>query len=190
MGTANIARKNTRAMALSPQAELVAVASRDLDRCTAWVDSNGHRPAGTVACYGSYAELLADSNVQAVYIPLPTTLHLEWVLKAAAAKKHVLVEKPVGVTLADAQAMVAACADHGVLFMDGVMFMHHERLARIEAELGLGPRAQPPSFWGGVTRVTAAFSFPADSAFLAGGNIRARADGDPLGCLGDLGLYW
>jgi hypothetical protein len=129
--------------------------------------------------------------VQAVYLPLPTSLHLEWVLKAAKAMKHVLVEKPVGVTLAEAQAMAAACEEAGVLFMDGVMFMHHERLGRIERCLGVGGGEDVAltSFWGPVSRVTAAFSFPADGAFLKGGNIRCRADGDPLGCLGDLGLY-
>ena len=68
----------------------------------------------------SYEKLLADPDVDAVYIPLPTTLHIEWVLKAAEAKKHILIEKPVALTSADAHAMVEACDTAGVLLMDAV----------------------------------------------------------------------
>jgi predicted dehydrogenase len=146
MGTANIARKNARAMALSPAAQLVAVGSRTEARCATWVgevesalQAEGLRaqspPLGAVRCHGSYAALLADPNVDAVYLPLPTTLHLAWVLAAAAAGKHVLVEKPVGLTLAEVAQMAEACRAAKVLFMDGVMFHHHPRLAHVQAAL-------------------------------------------------------
>jgi len=88
--------------------------------------------------YGSYDELLADPGVDAVYVPLPTGVRKEWVIKAAAAGKHVLVEKPVGCTMADASEMVAACSAGGVLLMDGVMFMHHDRLATVRGLLDSG----------------------------------------------------
>jgi hypothetical protein len=65
------------------------------------------------------------------------------------------------------------------------MFMHHKRLHKVEEQL----RGDPAGFFGPVTRVNAAFSFAADQEFLAGGDIRTQASGDPLGCLGDLGVY-
>mmetsp|Transcript_12542 Transcript_12542/g.24761 ORF Transcript_12542/g.24761 Transcript_12542/m.24761 type:complete len:411 (-) Transcript_12542:2530-3762(-) len=185
MGTANIATKNARAMALSPSANLVAVASRDAERCSRWVREHACKPVEEVSCYGSYDGLLDDPDVDAVYIPLPTTMHAEWVAKAASKGKHVLVEKPVGVDLKQVAAMAHACAKEGKLFMDGVMFMHHERLLKVEEQL----RGDPGGFFGPVTRVNSAFTFEADAAFLEGGNIRTQASGDPLGCLGDLGLY-
>ena len=137
---------------------------------------------GIPTAYGSYAELLSDPNIDAVYIPLPTTLHLEWVVNAANAGKHVLVEKPVGLCEADVQTMTDACAAAGVHFMDNVMFMHNERLAAIEAIL--------PQL-GQVRRVTACAGFKAGDSFLEGEgrDIRTQASADPLGCLGDVGWY-
>ena len=74
--------------------------------------------------------------------------------KAALAGKHVLVEKPVGVSLAEAQGMAAACAEAGVLLMDGVMFMHHERLRRMAAVLGVpAPPPLPPPAPGAIEAV-------------------------------------
>jgi predicted dehydrogenase len=106
-------------MALSPSAELVAVASRDIERCKTWVHENACKPFDTVTCHGTYDALLDNPHVDAVYIPLPTTMHAEWVAKAAAKGKHVLVEKPVGVNLAEVTSMVDACMKHRRLFMDG-----------------------------------------------------------------------
>ena len=68
------------------------------------------RTLGIPKAYASYAELLADPDIEAVYIPLPNFLHLEWVLAAAAAGKHILCEKPMAITAADAQLMVDAAA--------------------------------------------------------------------------------
>ena len=78
---------------------------------------------------GSYQELLQRSDIDAVYLPLPTGIRKEWVLRAADAGKHVLCEKPCGVTSADVRAMLEACRRNQVQFMDGVMFMHSRRLA-------------------------------------------------------------
>lgn len=101
LGCANIAKKNVRAMFLSPSAKLTAVASRDAARCRAWVDEHVMPPdRAAVHCFGSYEALLAAPAVfDAVYVPLPTALHVQWVPRFAAAGKHVLCEKPVGVTL-------------------------------------------------------------------------------------------
>ena len=116
-------------------------------------------------------------------------MHVEWGVKVAKAGKHLLIEKPVGVDCAEVRTIVAACEANGVLFMDGVMFMHHPRLAKIE-QLCWDEPAGPPgtSFLGPVHRVTTGFSFRGDAPFFKS-NIRALAGGDPLGCVGDLGIY-
>ena len=129
----------------------------------------------------AYDQLLARSDIDAVYLPLPTGLRKEWVLKAAAAGKHVLCEKPVAVNLDDAIEMVSACRDAGVQFMDGVMFDHSSRLAGLRGSL------EAESF-GRLRRIQTHFSFPGDESFTAS-NIRAQRQLEPHGCLGDLGWY-
>ena len=103
-------------------------------------------------------------------------------MKAAAAGKHVLVEKPVGVKAADVEDIIAACARHRVQFMDGVMFMHSGRLPLVRQVLDDGTSV------GNIRRITSQFSFAAPPEFLTG-NIRADHALEPLGCLGDLGWY-
>lgn len=80
----------------------------------------------TVTLYDNYQSVLDDARVDAVYIPLPTTLHLHWVTAAANAGKHVLIEKPVAINAAEFRQMVNVCCEKGVLLMDGTMFMHHK----------------------------------------------------------------
>lgn len=176
--TSAIAKKNYHAIKASASSELVAVASRSLASAQAWCAERGE---SGVRCHGSYEALLADPGVDAVYLPLPTALHLRWVLAAAAAGKHVLLEKPTALSLAELQAMVAACARAGVLFSDGVMYMHHARLPAMLA-VARGGELGP------LRRLDSGFSFAADAAFLAT-NIRMDPAMDALGCLGDLGWY-
>jgi predicted dehydrogenase len=184
LGTAGIARKNWQAIARSDNAVLTAVASRDLDRSRRFVaECQADCPLPTSpAALGSYHELLARSDVDAVYIPLPTGVRKEWVLRAAEAGKHVLVEKPVGVTAQDVREMLAACDARNLQLMDGVMFMHSRRLEALRQTLDDGESV------GRVRRIVAQFSFNAPDGFLAE-NIRADGDLEPHGCLGDLGWY-
>ena len=184
LGTANIARKNWTALRLAGNAAVVAVASRDRDRAARFVadcQAEVPFPAAPAAC-GSYDELLARPDVDAVYIPLPTGVRREWVEKAAAAGKHVLCEKPCGPTAADVRAMLAACKAAHVQFMDGVMFMHSKRLPLLRQVLDDGDTV------GAIRRVTSQFSFAAPPEFFRD-NIRASGALEPLGCLGDLGWY-
>src|SRR5579862_9511558 len=130
LGTANIARKNWKAIRNAGNSALVAVASRDRTRATRFINdcqAAAPQPAVPAAC-GSYEEILERKDVDAVYIPLPTGVRKEWVLRAAAAGKHVLSEKPCGVSAADVKEMMDACQKQRVQFMDGVMFMHSARL--------------------------------------------------------------
>jgi predicted dehydrogenase len=184
LGTAGIARKNWQAMALAGNATLTAVASRSLDRSRQFVAEglSACPMPGAPAALGSYDELLRRDDVDAVYIPLPTGVRKEWVEKAAEAGKHVLVEKPVGVTAADVRDMLAACDRHRVQLMDGVMFMHSRRLDALRQTLDDGESV------GQVRRIVAQFSFDAAEGFVAE-NIRADSRLEPHGCLGDLGWY-
>jgi predicted dehydrogenase len=182
LGAANIARKNWTAIRYSGNGTVAAVASRDAAKAQRFIDDcKAHVPMDPVAVAG-YAELLKRDDIDAVYIPLPTGVRREWVERAAAAGKHVLCEKPCGSTAADLRAMLDACKKHNVQFMDGVMFMHGQRLPMMRDVLDDGKSV------GAIRRITSQFTFHGDDAFGAQ-NIRANEAMEPLGCLGDLGWY-
>jgi len=184
MGTAWIARMNWKAILRSGRAVVTAVASRDPDRSRRFVEEmQAAAPFPTApAALGSYEELLASPDVDAVYLPLPTGLRKEWVLRAAAAGKHVLCEKPCAVDVADLREMIAACRRRRVQFMDGVMFAHNPRLERIHEVLGDGQSV------GRIKRITASFTTRVSDQWLLA-NIRSDSRLEPTGCLGDLGWY-
>lgn len=184
LGTADIARKNWLAILNSGNGTVTAVASRDSARAEQFIRScQSCVPMPAVAkAFGSYEELLASDNVDAVYIPLPTRLRKTWVLRAAAAGKHVVCEKPCAPTLLDLREMLQACRRHRVQFLDGVMFMHSRRLERMRAAL------QNRYRFGFIRRIDSAFTFSAPPEFFRE-NIRADASLEPHGCLGDLGWY-
>jgi predicted dehydrogenase len=133
LSCANIARTLINAMRLLPEVEIHALASRTLDKVQSFAAAN-NVPEET-KLYGSYEELLDDDELDAVYIPLPTGLHVEWVLKAAAKKKHVLLEKPPAHTVKELDVMLAALHKNGLQYMDGTMWMHHPRTREMEAVL-------------------------------------------------------
>src|SRR5947209_5669216 len=80
---------------------------------------------GVPRVYDSYAAVLDDAEVEAVYIPLPNSMHHEWTLRAAERGKHVLCEKPMALTAAESEEMIAACRSHGVLLMEAFMYRFH-----------------------------------------------------------------
>ena len=184
LGTANTARKNWKAIQLTGNSIVTAVTSRDQQRSRGFIaECQAQAPMeNEPQAFGSYEELLASDKVDAVYIPLPTGLRKEWVLRAAAAGKHVLSEKPCAVGMADLREMIDACRKHRVQFMDGVMFMHSRRLPRLREILDDGKSV------GEIRRITSAFSFGAPPEFFSS-NIRANPELEPYGCLGDLGWY-
>jgi len=184
LGTANIAQKNWKAIHNAGNATVTAVASRHVGRSQRFIGScQGEVPMAEMPRpFGSYDDLLASSDVDAVYIPLPTGLRREWVLKAASAGKHILCEKPCAATVQDLEEMLAACREHNVQFMDGVMFMHSRRLDVMRDVLKSADGV------GAIKRITSAFTFGSTPEFFSG-NIRTRSDLEPLGCLGDLGWY-
>ncbi len=113
LGCANIAKGFVRDASASPAVRFVAVASRDAAKADAFA-----RPFNIPRAHDSYEALLADADVQAVYIPLPNSLHAQWAVRAAQAGKHVLCEKPLALNRAEAQAMFAAARDAGVMLLE------------------------------------------------------------------------
>jgi predicted dehydrogenase len=121
LSTADIARtKVVPGMQRAQRCEVTAIASRDAGRAREVADQLGIRNA-----HGSYEELLADPEVDAVYIPLPNHLHAEWTIAAARAGKHVLCEKPLALTADEAQRAIDACQAEGVRLMEAFMYRLH-----------------------------------------------------------------
>ncbi len=127
LGVANIGlRAVIPAIQASSNGRLVAIASRQEARAR-----EAAARIGGIRAHGTYQALLEDPGVDAVYIPLPNALHREWTIRAAAAGKHVLCEKPLATTVADAEAMIAACHRHGVVLMEAFMYRFHPRTERV-----------------------------------------------------------
>ena len=122
LSTARIGReKVVPAIQRSQLGAVTAIASRDLSRAkTAAAGLGIEKP------YGSYQELLSDRNLDAVYIPLPNHLHVRWSMRALSAGKHVLCEKPIGLSVAEAEQLAGAAAAHPKLkVMEAFMFRFH-----------------------------------------------------------------
>lgn len=184
LSTAQIARKNWKAIRNSQNGIITVVASRTPERSRRFVaQCQAEAPfAAPPRAVGSYEDLLAADEVNGVYIPLPTGIRKEWVLRAAQAGKHVVCEKPCAVSVRDLVEMLEACRRHRVQFMDGVMFMHSRRLELMRNVLNDGQTI------GQVRRINCGFSFNTpEESFNS--NIRARSQLEPHGCLGDLGWY-
>jgi predicted dehydrogenase len=134
LGYARIARENIiPAIQRSSNSVLYALASRDENNL-----AEARTRCEFAKGYGRYEELLADPDVDAVYIPLPNALHVPWTLRAAASGKHVLCEKPLALTAWDCERAIAACAAHGVLLMEAFMVRYTARSAAVAQVLRSG----------------------------------------------------
>lgn len=185
LGAAGILRKkNWQAIQMSGEAQIAALATRDPKRTRQFIaERQAESPFPVVPqAQESYDGLIADEGIEAVYLPLPTALRKEWVIRAAEAGKHVICEKPCGVTVADVREMLAACRANRVQFMDGVMFVHNPRLDRLREILNDHDRIGP------IRRITSVFSFLGTGDFHER-NIRVSSGLEPSGSLGDLGWY-
>jgi predicted dehydrogenase len=173
LSTAKIGRtKVIPGIQAADRCRVVAIASRDTDRArTVAAD------LGIARVHASYEALLADPDVDAVYIPLPNHLHAEWAIAAARAGKHVLCEKPLALTAGEAQAMVDAARSAGVLLHEAFMYRVHPSWVAVR-ELVRAGRI------GRLTAVQSWFSFYNDDPT----NIRnIREFGG--GALFDIGCY-
>lgn len=126
IATGGIARAFAAGVAHSRAGRVVAVGSR-----TPAAAEKFARELGVPHAHGSYEALLADPEVRAVYVATPHPQHVEWIIKAAQAGKHVLCEKPLALTHADARRAVEACRRQGVLLMEAFMYRCHPQTAKI-----------------------------------------------------------
>lgn len=106
--------------------EVVAISSRDPERAR-----RAAADRGILRAYGDYTAVLADPEVEAVYVPLPNSLHTEWCVRAAEHSKHVLCEKPLALSVAEVDAIAVAASHHGVLAMEAMMYRLHPQTAKV-----------------------------------------------------------
>jgi D-xylose 1-dehydrogenase (NADP+, D-xylono-1,5-lactone-forming) len=172
LSTANINDKLLPGAEASPDVELVAVASRDLGRAEAYA-----RERGIEHAYGSYEDLLADPKIEAVYISLPNSMHVEWSIQALEAGKHVLCEKPLSRHPEDVERAFDAAEKAGRILMEAFMYRHNPQTKRLK-ELVEGGAI------GRLRLVRAAFSFPLDDA----ANVRLNDELEGGGLM-DVGCY-
>ena len=127
LSTANIGlEKVIPAMQQGEYCEMAAIASQSLEKAQA-----AAAKLGIPKACGSYDELLADAEIDAVYIPLPNHLHVPWAIKALKAGKHVLCEKPIGLTTAEAKELLVEARKHPELkVMEAFMYRHHPQWQR------------------------------------------------------------
>ena len=126
LSTARINRALIEPLRLSQRNTLVAVASRRQETADAYAKENKIKKA-----YGSYEALLADPDIDVIYNPLPNHLHAEWTINAVEAGKHVLVEKPIALTIAEVDAMEAAAQKNGRVIAEAFMYRHHPQTQHI-----------------------------------------------------------
>ena len=173
LGTADIAQGQTiPGMQLAENCELYAIAGRRMEKAKQFQERFGFRKA-----YEGYEALLADPEVEAVYIPLPNHIHAEWSIKALQAGKHVLCEKPLAPSAAEAERMFRAAEENGVFLMEAFAYLHNPVVKALKEELEDGTIGEVRYI---------------DSAFIAG----RRPDTDIRlhketcgGALYDLGCY-
>jgi D-xylose 1-dehydrogenase (NADP+, D-xylono-1,5-lactone-forming) len=172
LSTARINRRLLAAAEKTDAAEVVAVASRDSDRAEAYAVEHGISRS-----HGSYEALLEDSQVDAVYISLPNSLHVEWSVRALAAGKHVLCEKPLTRSPEEAEYAFEAADRAGCILMEAFMWRHSPQTAKLVQLVEGG-------VIGELQLVRATFSFPLE------GRRNIRLDPDlGGGALMDVGAY-
>jgi D-xylose 1-dehydrogenase (NADP+, D-xylono-1,5-lactone-forming) len=174
LGCAGIAeRALIPAIHAASNGRLLGIASRDPRKAKAWAAR-----FDIPKVYADYAALLRDPDIDAVYVPLPNDLHREWSVRAARAGKHVLCEKPMAMTAAEARTMTAAAAGAGVLLMEAFMYRFHPRMERALGLLASGAVGE-------VRSVRSVFTF----AFDAEAEDYRWKPGSGGGALYDIGCY-
>jgi predicted dehydrogenase len=174
LGAANFAREHMApAIHAASGAKLAALATSDPAKAEGF---RAFQP--DLRVHGSYEALLADPEIDAVYVPLPNHLHVEWALKALDAGKHVLVEKPLGMVASDFDAVIAKRDATGLLAAEAYMIVHHPQWIRARELVQAGAI-------GRLMQVDARFSYDNSGDT---GNIRNRPETGG-GAMPDIGVY-
>jgi predicted dehydrogenase len=174
ISSANIGVKAVApAILASSNSSLIAVGSRDAQHA-----ADLYTFAPDVRIYGDYESVINNPAIEAVYIPLPNSLHAEWTIKALQAGKHVLCEKPLAVTVEEGKAMLEAAREQDVVLMEAFMYRFHPQIVWALEQVRLG-------VIGAVRQVRASFSFDIRSHAE---NIRMRPE-LAGGSLMDVGCY-
>jgi predicted dehydrogenase len=187
LGTGNIARKFAAQLPQSSRAELTSVGSRSDQSAARFAEEFGG------SAHGDYQAVLADSNVEAVYVSLPNSLHHQWTIRALQSGKHVLCEKPIASSLAEAEEMFDAARRTGRVLIEAFMYRCHPAIEKLIAMVHSGTI-------GRIKLIRSHFTFnrpdaPDDVRFqpdLAGGSLmdvgcypinlcRALVGGEPTG---------
>jgi D-xylose 1-dehydrogenase (NADP+, D-xylono-1,5-lactone-forming) len=172
ISTANINDKLLAGAAESDRVDVIAVASRDAARAEAYA-----RERSIERAYGSYEELLADPDVEGVYISLPNLLHVEWSIRALEAGKHVLCEKPLSRRPEDVERAFDVAEQSERLLMEAFMYRHNPQTAKLKELVDGGAI-------GRLRLIRTAFSFPLGDAE----DVRLDASLDGGGLM-DVGCY-
>ena len=133
LSTASIGKKVIPAMQRGQYTSVVAIASRGVAKA-----QQAANALGIPKAYGSYEELLADPNIDAIYNPLPNHLHVPWTIKAAEAGKHVLCEKPISLTVAEAETLLPVRSRTGVKIGEAFMIRSYPQWLRLRELLSEG----------------------------------------------------
>jgi D-xylose 1-dehydrogenase (NADP+, D-xylono-1,5-lactone-forming) len=171
ISTAAINKNVLAGVAGSTEVEVTAIASRSPDAAVEYARAHGLQRA-----HGSYEALLADPDIDAVYIPLPNSLHVEWAISALEAGKHVLCEKPLSRRAAEVERAFAAADRAGRILTEAFMYRHHPQ-TKLFAELVAGEIGE-------LRTVRAALG----GTMSDPGNVRMRTDLDG-GAMMDVGCY-
>ena len=178
LGAARVNERLLPAIVEASNSELVAIASRRAGAAKATLDK--YAPCHTqVICYDDLDGLINDPNVEAVYCPMANEEHAEWAIKAINAGKHVLIEKPMAISLQDIEAIEQAAHKSNVKVMEGFMYRFHPQHARVQEIVDSG-------LIGDVLSVRASFSFLMKPARMYRIN-RSMANGG--GAMWDIGPY-
>jgi D-xylose 1-dehydrogenase (NADP+, D-xylono-1,5-lactone-forming) len=178
LGAARVNERLLPAIVEAPNSQLVAIASRRPGAAGETLSKYAPQQQG-VRAYDSLEALLEDADVEAVYLPMANEEHVLWALRAIQHGKHVLIEKPMALTVADIEAIEAAASEHHVTVMEGFMYRFHPQHARVQEIVASG-------LIGEIRAVRASYSFMMRPARMY---RLARDPGQGGGAMWDIGPY-
>mmetsp|Transcript_2383 Transcript_2383/g.3467 ORF Transcript_2383/g.3467 Transcript_2383/m.3467 type:complete len:359 (+) Transcript_2383:43-1119(+) len=186
LGCGFIGKKQIKGIRESKTGKVVAIASRSKEKLKGYAKET-LLDEKEIEMYDNYEDLINDSKVDVVYIPIPVTKKYEWIEKAAKAKKHVCFEKPM-ISAEEVKAIIELADKHQIHIMDNTMWVHHERTYEIQKKY-LNEKMQAKESNDRIRRIHAEFNVALHFQGNPYDNIRYNPELEPMGSLGDLGWY-